>query len=534
MSMKRTRAYWQKRSAQRLVRSEKLSLKNRRKINHLYNQSKVKLGNELKRIYAAYYKQNGWDTTLLDSLAPNGDIIKIRQEMKRLGLTTELPANYKGRITRLDLLNYQIEVASQELALEEAKIGQQSLLETYNQNYYRTGYDISKGLGGRPIQFTKLDTTTLDKAFSTKWLGSNYAARLYNNSRTRAHKIQQILVTGIATGESIDRMSMEVHEAMDTSKYTADRLIRTETNYFHGQSELETYKQMGIEKYQLLAVLDNRTSAICQYMDGKVFDVDKAVVGENYHPFHPNCRTTAVPYFGKEFEPKERIARDPKTGENKFISNMSFDSWREKLKLDYADSDYDIAMALRKGYKTEYEEYKKVIGDKQMISYETFVTIRKNGIDATRKQKEWWNAAKAYRRLDESGIKPNSLDFYTFRRNISEPPYNSNWAPVEFAVDSRYHREYKGRLSLLDSHWIEHGEETGALSQSVYQQKAKKLLSRRFSDSAEWLVEKKHGNLMVYDKKTGEFAIARKNGIISSYYKAPIDYWNNMKEENHE
>ena len=51
------------------------------------------------------------------------------------------------------------------------------------------------------------------------------------------------------------------------------RLVRTEINYYHNQIDLRAYKDMGIEKYRYLAVLDNRTSDICQELDGQVFEV---------------------------------------------------------------------------------------------------------------------------------------------------------------------------------------------------------------------------------------------------------------------
>lgn len=32
-------------------------------------------------------------------------------------------------------------------------------------------------------------------------------------------------------------------------------------------------------------------------MDLKIFDLKDKEVGINYPPFHPNCRTTTIPYF---------------------------------------------------------------------------------------------------------------------------------------------------------------------------------------------------------------------------------------------
>ncbi|ACA44792.1 putative prophage head protein [Clostridium botulinum B1 str. Okra] len=44
-------------------------------------------------------------------------------------------------------------------------------------------------------------------------------------------------------------------------------------------------------------------------MDGKVFKVSEKEIGVNAPPFHPNYRTTIIPYFPDTLD-IERIARD--------------------------------------------------------------------------------------------------------------------------------------------------------------------------------------------------------------------------------
>lgn len=104
-------------------------------------------------------------------------------------------------------------------------------------------------------------------------------------------------------------------------------LIRTEINYYHNQIDLRAYKVMGIEKYRYLAVLDNRTSDICQELDGEVFEVSKAEVGVKFPPMHPFCRSTTI---RTDLEIKERIAKNPKTGEHEIVGNISYKDWYNK------------------------------------------------------------------------------------------------------------------------------------------------------------------------------------------------------------
>lgn len=48
-------------------------------------------------------------------------------------------------------------------------------------------------------------------------------------------------------------------------------------------------------------------------------------------PMHPNCRSTIAPYFGKEWEPKVCIARNPQTGRNEYVTNMSYQEWADQF-----------------------------------------------------------------------------------------------------------------------------------------------------------------------------------------------------------
>ena len=95
---------------------------------------------------------------------------------------------------------------------------------------------------------------------------------------------------------------------------------------------------MEVEKYQILATLDNRTSDICQDMDGKVFDFKDYEIGTTAPPFHVNCRSVTIPYFDDE-EEGERAARDPETRKTIYVSDkMTYKEWKQKFLVE---KDYD-------------------------------------------------------------------------------------------------------------------------------------------------------------------------------------------------
>ena len=258
------------------------------------------------------------------------DIRKFKLDIQKAGLTTKLPARYQGRMSRLELLNAQMWGEAKKAAVKQTALQTAAHRATIDRSFYRSIYDVSRGIGFTPA-FAKLDTKTVNKILTTKFYGKNYSKRIWGNTNILAKQLQQKLGVAVATGQSVAKTSREIAERFNVSKHYAERLVRTETNYFSALSDIESYESMGVEKYKILATLDNRTSKICQSMDGKIFFVKDAEPGVNLNPFHPYCRTTTVAYFGKEWEPEQRIARNPKTGKNYYVPNMSYDKWRREF-----------------------------------------------------------------------------------------------------------------------------------------------------------------------------------------------------------
>ena len=89
---KRTDSYWIKRANQRLTRSERISKAHMRELAKVYNEARRQTVESLKQIYAAYYKgQDGFDMQTLRSIVPSGELKRFLDDMKKLGISTDLP-----------------------------------------------------------------------------------------------------------------------------------------------------------------------------------------------------------------------------------------------------------------------------------------------------------------------------------------------------------------------------------------------------------------------------------------------------------
>ena len=107
--------------------------------------------------------------------------------------------------------------------------------------------------------------------------------------------LQKTITVGIISGKTPYSLSEDFARVMNVDKSRARVLLQTESARVRSIAEIESYKQMGVSKYQIIATLDDRTSDICQSMDMKIFDTKDYEVGVTAPPFHPNC-------FDKETE----------------------------------------------------------------------------------------------------------------------------------------------------------------------------------------------------------------------------------------
>lgn len=131
----------------------------------------------------------------------------------------------------------------------------------------------------------------------------------------------------IALKAPIEEATSSLKKPFKKLQNSTKALVDTEMVYAERQGLKDAYSDYGADKYRYLATLDNLTCDKCGALDGKPFDLDKAVAGANYPPMHPYCRCTVIPVFS-DFETNERYAKN-ENGETIEVT-MSFDEWKKK------------------------------------------------------------------------------------------------------------------------------------------------------------------------------------------------------------
>nr|DAQ96999.1 MAG TPA: minor capsid protein [Caudoviricetes sp.] len=370
-------SYWEKRS----IDVEKLiQEKNDQtviKVNEFFEAVMKELNEQIRKIFSTYLTDSGMSIQEALKMLNTKQTRDAYNTLKRIYERTDDPdlkqeilnrlnaPAYASRIARIEALRDLIFCEAQSVGWYTEKMLQPRMIDAYSTSFYQTHYTIQKGTG-LAYDFNNLSNPAVKAAIATDWKGSNYSKRIWKNTDKLANDLEEILTRGLLSGISGKKMATELNKRMQSGRYEADRLIRTEVNYVAGQARLKAYGDTGAKKYIYIATLDLRTSAVCRKLDKTIHLVKDAEVGVNFPPMHPNCRSVDSAYIdGRDYSKLKRRARNPITGETELVpANMTYREWYKK----YVESDARARAnekAIKKGIKRPYrmsdEELKKAI-----------------------------------------------------------------------------------------------------------------------------------------------------------------------------
>lgn len=352
---------------------------------------------EAKRLLNQAISRTDWEAIKRKIGSIQDPVIK-RQLLNQLNA----PA-YAARITRLEALKANTLIQSRAIADAEIRLSTKGYIETINDAYYRSMFDIQRGIGLN-FYFADMPTRTVEEILQNPWSGEQFSKRIWHNTDVLAAKLNEVITSGFMSGADIRKMARELQEMSDLGKFAATRLVRTEVTYMANAAEMESYKEAGIDKYQFLATLDMRTSKVCQKLDLQIFNVKDAKPGKNMPPMHPHCRSTTVAYFDDDaVADLGRRARDPVTGKNVIVpGDMTYSQWRESMEGKHGENRIEVIgkkINNKATDKQQHQRYKLIYGDKIPSKLDDFQEMKYNKI-------EEWEELKANK---QSTL--NSLDY---------------------------------------------------------------------------------------------------------------------------
>ena len=363
--------YWKNRFVEMEEATHQTSLKKTMDIQEQFDKSQKIIEEKINAWYQRYANNN--NISLLEARKSLNDkelkelkwdveeyIKKGRENAFSGEWVKELEnASAKAHISRLEALELQCrqqaETAFGNLNDEVSK----HIKDVYKDSYYRTAFEIQKGVGVGS-NFATLNDKLIEKVVNKPWLadGKNFSDRIWGNKTQLINQLHTSLSQMCITGAGPDKAISQIASKMNVSKANAGRLVMTESAYFSSTAQRECFKELDVERYEIVATLDGHTSDICQEMDGKVFKMSEYEEGVTAPPFHVNCRSCTAPYFDDEFTKGEQRAARDEEGDTYYVpADMTYKEWKKKyVKSELRERSLRTKRSFQKGAGKKYED----------------------------------------------------------------------------------------------------------------------------------------------------------------------------------
>ena len=336
--------YWQKRFEQLEEAQNRKGAEFMEDVERIYNKAIRETEKEITAWYARFANKEGITLTEAKRLLNSRELKEFRMSVEEYiekGKTLNISdtwakelerASSKVHVSRLEALKVQMQQQVETLTAFKADEIDKLMKDVYTDSYYKTAFEVQKGIGvGWEVH--RLDTDALNKVLAKPWTadGSNFSQRIWGKQRPELIKyLHDELSINIAQGKDVSELVKKVEKRFNVDRSHAARLVYTEKAYFQSLAQLDSFKELGVEEFEVCATLDNKTSEICQEMDGKHFPLKEFQVGVTAPPFHCYCRTATCPYFDDEFTIDEtRAARDKEGKYYTVPSNLKYKDWKE-------------------------------------------------------------------------------------------------------------------------------------------------------------------------------------------------------------
>lgn len=331
--------YWTKRFEEE---EKQRNISNKAQIKEIERQYKIaenKIKSDIEKWYIRIADNNQISLADAKKLLTKDELKEFKwtlaeytQKAKSAAWKKELEnASARIHIKRLEALQLQVQNSIETLRNKENEMLEDYLIKNYEDTYYHSLYEISKGLNLK-TSFATLDRNKINQVIGKPWLkdGKTFSDRIWQDKEqlinTLRTKITQSFITGSTLDEAVEDISKFVSDKIKNKEYVARRLLETESAAYASKAQIEAFKSIDVEKYEIVATLDLHTSEICQEMDGKIFNISDQEIGVTVPPFHSHCRTVIAPYFDDE---PTRASRD-ENGEYKEVKYMNYKEWKDQ------------------------------------------------------------------------------------------------------------------------------------------------------------------------------------------------------------
>lgn len=340
--MKQSSDYWQKRFQAIEDSTHDKSASEIKKVDKMFTQAQKEIDSEIAVWYQRFADNN--QITMADArkMLTSSQLKELHWDINdyiKYGVQNDLDqqwikelenASAKFHISRLEALKIHTQQSVEKCYADYNKTATSLFGDIYQSNYYLSAFEIQKGFNVG-FDVGQINEKQLNNILSKPWTADNntFSKRIWGSRTKLVNELHNQLTQNCILGKSPNDSIKTIAQKFNVSRNQASRLIMTESAYFGSAAQKDCFNTLDVEQYEVVATLDSRTSAICQDLDGQVFDMKDFQAGVTAPPFHVWCRSVTAPYFEDDYG--ERAARDAEGNTYYVPSSMKYADWKDSF-----------------------------------------------------------------------------------------------------------------------------------------------------------------------------------------------------------
>lgn len=208
-----------------------------------------------------------------------GEINALYAEIQSKGIEN-VNRSVLYQLNHYNTLRNQIFGGYAELSKKEIKITSEVITGVVESQFA----NLSEG------SLTRFSPSSVEKIVNSNWSGELFKTRIAENAAAEATVLANAIEDVIIAGKTPRQATLELQKAANITYNDAKRLVRTETQHAFNEANYEVFKEVGVEKVEIVdSGLENECSD-CEDMAG-VYPLAEAPIP----PFHPNCACVLIP-----------------------------------------------------------------------------------------------------------------------------------------------------------------------------------------------------------------------------------------------
>ena len=228
------------------------------------------------------------------------DVAETIAKVKKAGGTWSY-AN-QSALTRSRGLFEQITAELNKLGVQEQEVFTKGLSNIYTDQFLRQVYEMGQSITVK-ANFNRLNPALIKQTLDYPWSGAMFSDRLWLDKETLGRNLRAGLTQSMILGEGIPEITDRINHNINTSRYNAERVARTETKRVTYVAHTHAYEDIGVNEleYRVANGGDARVCSTCKKDNGTKYKRGE----EPTLPRHPNCRCVYIPVVSATFGDNE-------------------------------------------------------------------------------------------------------------------------------------------------------------------------------------------------------------------------------------